>query len=114
MDAVVLPIKPIAEQAKERGEPVPVTLTAHEIREMGYVIDPRVPPWGVLCADDGSRDINLGTHPERTGYLWVYLHPQLVIEAFANMAVADPEDEAFRNVVVKAEKHECCDDNCVH
>jgi hypothetical protein len=74
-------IRPIAEQAAALGKPVPTGYTAHMIHEMGYVVDPRVPPWAVLCPDDPSRDIRLMTHSARTGYAWVYLQPSLVLQA---------------------------------
>lgn len=68
MVQVVL-MKPIAEQAAERGVLVPLGETAGVLRARGWNVPGRVHDGAVLCEDRGGS-VDLTTFGRRTGYVW--------------------------------------------
>ena len=65
-------MKPIAEQAAERGTPMTELLgkNAHDIRALGFDVPPSVPDHMVLGADESDRPVDLHAFGRPTGYVW--------------------------------------------
>jgi len=65
-------MKPIAEQAAERGTPMTELLgkSAREVRALGFEVSSGVPDHMVLAEDESRLPVDLHVFGRSTGYVW--------------------------------------------